>query len=930
MSSAERPIFLVDGSGFVFRAFFALQRARLTNRQGMPTGAVYAFTQMLIKLREDLKAGRLAIVFDAKGGRSFRNEIYKEYKAQRPSMPDDLARQIPYIHKVVAALRVPTLTIEGVEADDVIATVARIAGERGRELVIVAADKDLMQLVGGHVSLLDTLEDKNIGPAEVEEKWGVPPSQLGDLLALMGDSTDNIPGVEGVGPKTAARLLKDHGTLEGVLAAIDSMAPRMKDAFRRAGDTPRLARRLVALRSDVSIEPPIGEDFERFTPGDPDLDTLEALFTELDFRKLLDRFRPRLSLDRSRYQTIDDEAGLQRIAAACRAAGAFAFALVGTGRGGSGGEIAGVALAARGVRPSYVPMRHSSAGAVEPASGSQAEELDRLGELGQAALARAAGGAAAPRQLDPARALELLRPLFEDDSLPKHAYDHKPALAALHRAGIALGGVDCDPMIASFLVDASRPSHEIGELADDLLGQRPMRVEEVAGRGKAQVAFAEVALRPATEYAAERAETTLHLADRLGAQLATDPRLLALAREVEMPLARVLAMMELRGIRVDVGHLSTLGRRIERDVAAIEAEIARLVGGRVNLASPKQLAALLFVKLGLPVVKRNKTGPSTDADVLEELALHHPVAAQILEHRMLTKLQSTYVVALPPLVDPATHRVHTSFNQTGAATGRLSSTEPNLQNIPVRTDLGREIRRAFITDPGSTLVSLDYSQIELRVLAHLAEDERLVDAFHRGEDIHARTAREVFGLEAAQVTAEHRRIAKAVNFGVVYGQGDVGLAKAVGIEREKARAYIEGYFARYAGVARYMERAIAEARQKGYSETLHGRRRPLPDLHSSNGRLRAAAERMARNTPIQGTAADILKIAMVRVGDRLARGDLEAHLLLTVHDELLLECRTEQADAAEQVVREAMEEAVSLRVPLRVDAGRGPTWADAH
>ena len=920
--SGAGTVFLVDGSGFIFRAFHALPY--LSNQRGLPTNALYGYLQMLLKLTKEYRPDYLAVAFDD-SKRTFRDEVFPEYKANRKAPPEDLIPQFPYFRQLVEAFNIPALGVPGFEADDVIATLTRRARAQGLRVVIVSSDKDLMQLIedDGSVVMLDTLKDKVFGSAEVVEKFGVPPTKVLEVLALMGDSSDNVPGVTGIGPKTAAELITRFGDVEGVLSHAAELTGKKRETLLAEADAARLSRKLVALAEDAPVP-----EIETLRRASPDLGKLEPLLRELDFTKHLKELAPRVELDRKRYRLVATPAALEALVAELAAAPSLAVDVLSDGPGpllsiGPGGPghpgVVGLALAAPGVAAAYVPLGHQR--------GAPADLFSP---------------AAAPTQPGAADVARLLGPLLADARRPKIAHDIKRLSQAAAALGVTLAGPRLDPMIASYLCDASRTSHELPDLALGLLQHAMLPREQVTGKGKAELPLSAATPEAAMPHAAERADAALALGLRLAEEIARDPDLARLERDVELPLAEVLARIELHGIRLDIGVLEGLGAAMDKEIIELQTVLDAAAGHPLNVGSPKQLQDFLFNTLGLEPDKKRKikTGFSTDASTLQSLAPDNPVVGKILEHRALTKLKSTYIEILPRLVDRASGRVHTVFNQAVAATGRLSSESPNLQNIPIRTELGRSIRRAFVADPGNLLVSADYSQIELRVVAHLASDAALIAAFNdaRGIDVHTRTAAEVFQVAEAAVTSQQRRIAKAVNYAVMYGQSDFGLAQVIGVERAEARRYIERYFETFSGVRDYMQRVIAEARDSGVSTTLLGRRRPLPDLRSPNFQARSAAERMARNTPIQGSAADILKLAMIAMQRRLdaeagagSNGPLAgARMLLTVHDELVFEVPAARADALVAAAREEMSGVVKLAVPLAVDAAKGPTWADVH
>jgi DNA polymerase-1 len=897
-------LIVVDGSNYIFRAFFALQQGRgggrnivLSTSYGMPTGALYVFSNMLMRLYLDEKPELCAVVFDAKE-RTFRNDIDPEYKANRQEPPDDLKPQFPWFEKIVDAFQLPVLRIPGVEADDVIASIVRQARARGLDVTIFSGDKDLSSLVDGHVKVVDTMNDKTYDAAGVLEKFGVGPDKVLEWLALCGDSIDNIPGVEGIGKVTATKLLLQYDNIDGILAAADrgeikgKMGERLRDPVQR-GNLER-SRKLVALKDDVELPCDVTELRRR----DWNVPALIEVFKKLEFGRLLARLETTFVSHKDRYRCIQDAGALGDLVATLRGAGEVAIHFVPAGEGPRAGLL-GVALAAPGVPAAYVPMGHRYLGA--------------------------------PAQLDAAAVLGALAPLLADEGVPKHIHDVKSALVALADRGVTIRGVRCDVMLASYLLDATQTSHGLRELAKQHLSHDAVSLDALLGKGKQRKALAEVELAPCMEWAAEAADVTLALGKLLGPRL-EQAGLLALHDTLELPLARVLAVMERTGIRVEAHVLRELGQRIGEDVARLERQIQDLAGFPINVSSPKQLGELLFEKLGLRSDKMRRTslGYSTDAEQLEELVDQHPIVRPILEHRELSKLKSTYLDELPLHVDPVSSRLHTSYLQAVATTGRLSSKHPNIQNVPIRTALGREIRRAFVADPGFLLVSADYSQIELRVIAHLSGDPVLVQAFEKGIDVHAQTAAEVFGVPLAEVTPEHRRVAKAVNYGLGYGQTDFGLSRAIDVPREEARRYIERYFQRFAGVASYMQRQIADAHEKLAVTTILGRRVSIPALAAKNYAERSAAERLARNAPIQGSAADILKLAMLRCHELCEGSAGKARMLLTVHDELVFEVVEAEARSFAEEARRAMESAYRLAVPLQVDVGIAKTWADAH
>ncbi|HKA87395.1 MAG TPA: DNA polymerase I [Haliangiales bacterium] len=890
---------IVDASTYIYRSYFALKGARgveMSTSTGMPTGALKVFASTLMRLYLDEKPELIAVVFDAPGP-SFRHALYPAYKEGRRETPLDLVPQLPWFERIARAFHVPTLRVPGVEADDVIATLARKARVAGIATAIFGTDKDLMQLVDDKVHLVDDRDKKNVvvyDPGRVMQKFGVPPARVGEWLALRGDTSDNIPGVSGVGDVTASRLLREHGSIDGVLARLDQLKGKLQATLRDPAEQRNLAlsRRLVALKDDVDV-PEVTE----LRRGDWDTAELVEIFNALEFTEFLARLKETFVSYPDRYRTIVDEAALDELLAEARAAGELAVDTETTAPEAAYAKLVGVSLAFAGRPPAYIPVGHRYLGV--------------------------------PRQLEPRRVMDKLKPLLEDTGIAKHVQNLKYEQVVFARYGVTLRGVRCDPMLASYVLNPGASSHGLDALARDQLDYKTVKYEDVCGRGKEQRPFDEVDLAAATRYAAEDADVTLALGKLLRSRVEA-AGMTKLLDDVEMPLAFVLGEMETIGIKVDVNVLRELSQRLGEQCQRLEREIQELAGYPVNPLSPKQLSELLYEKLALrsDTMRRTKTGTfSTDADQLEELVDDHPIIKPLLEHRELVKLKGTYLDAIPARVNPETGRLHTSYNQVAASTGRLASQNPNVQNIPVRTALGREIRRAFIAEDGFVLVSADYSQIELRVLAHLCEDPVLVAAFAGDVDVHAQTAAEVFAVPLAAVTPEMRRVAKAVNYGLGYGQSDYGLSRALDIPREDARRYIDTYFQRFRRVKEHMEAQIADARRTQVVRTLLGRRIAIPNITSGRYTERAAAERFARNAPIQGSAADILKLAMLamrRVTDDGAR------MLLTVHDELVFEVREERAAELAAVAKREMERAFPLNVPLKVDVGMAKSWAEAH
>ncbi|WP_437326328.1 DNA polymerase I [Sorangium sp. So ce381] len=890
-AGAPDVLYLVDLSGYVFRAYHAI--SPLSSPSGEPTHATYGTVAMLTKLVEERKPAYLGVAMDSPG-KTFRDDLDPRYKAHRPPPPPDLGVQMSRCREIVEAYRIPIFIQEGLEADDLVAVAVARAKERGLRVVIASSDKDLMQLVDGEqVMLWDAMRDKVYGHPEVVAKFGVPPEQVRDLLALVGDTSDNVPGVPGVGLKTAAELLAQFGSLSAIYERIGEVKkPRIRESLQQNEADARLSQKLVTLDGGA----PVSLDLETLRYGGADTGRLRELFTELGFSRFLKAVRaPEPTARAATYRVLTTREELEGFARSARAAGRLALDVLATSREPMSAHVCGVALACEPGQAVYVPLGHRYLGA--------------------------------PAQLSMSDIDAVMGPLFADPELPKVGHDVKFCEVILLRHRIGLVGVSFDTMLASYLLDPEG-KNQLHELAERELGAKMQTLDEVAPkrRGQAQRGLDEIELGEASSYGAAFADVALTLTDRLRPRLRAE-KLEDLLVQIELPLSAVLAEMELTGVLVDPKALAQLGAQMTTELAALEQKARELVGHDINLASPKQLEAVLFDELKLRSQRKTKTGRSTDADVLEALSEEHPFPGVVLEHRAIAKLKGTYVDALPRLVHPGTGRLHTRWGQAVAATGRLSSQDPNLQNIPIRTELGRMIRRAFVAPPGSVIVSADYSQIELRVLAHLSKDPVLVDAFRTGQDVHVRTAMEIFGVDQAGVTAEMRRRSKTINFGVIYGMGESALAKRLDISRAEAARFIDAYFARYRGVHEFMEGTMAEAKRSESVRTLLGRRRLLPDLRSSDRMRRAQAERIAQNTPIQGTAADLLKLAMVRIPRPVVPG---ARMVLTVHDELAFEVPAEAVDEAKAKVREAMESVFPLDVPLVVDVGHGPTWADAH
>jgi len=891
MPEQPQRLFLIDGSSYIYRAYYAIRH--LSNSQGMATNAIYGFTNMLLKVMRDLEPDRLAVVFDSKGP-TFRKEIYPEYKANRAAMPDDLVPQIPYIKKVVEAFNLPGLELPGYEADDIIATLAKRFAAKGMDVTVVTGDKDLMQIVDEHIRLLDTMKDKVYGPAEVAERFGGADKVI-EVQALAGDSSDNIPGVPGIGEKTAKQLIDEYGDVETLLANLDQLKGKRRENLENFADQARLSKQLVTLVDDLELD--VDDDY--FVMSAPDQEALTALFRECEFHKLLQEFsatkRPSAAL--GTYRCVLDLGALQGMVAALEASERFAFDTETTGLDPMRAELVGLSFAVTPGEAWYVPVAHRYLGV--------------------------------PDQLPLATVLEAISPLLTSPRHLKIGQNLKYDILILKRAGLAVTAPIYDTMLASYLANPAARSHGMDSLAAELLNYHPIPYSEVVGTGKKQICFDEVEVDKATRYAAEDADITLRLYETLQPMVVAQEQE-TLFNEVELPLLPILVGMESAGIRIDPAFLGGLSREMETKLAQLEAEIHELAGAPFNIGSPKQLGEILFERLRLPKGKKTKTGWSTDVEVLNKLADEHEIAAKILDYRSLAKLKGTYTDALPKLIHPETGRIHTSFNQAVTATGRLSSSEPNLQNIPIRTEEGRRIREGFIPSAGCLLLSADYSQVELRILAHMADEPALKEAFARGEDIHRRTASEVLGVFPEMVSDAQRRQAKAINFGVVYGISAFGLAKQLDISRREAQEFIDRYFERYPGIRTFMEACIAEAQEKLYVTTLLGRRCAIPEINSQNGAVRGYAERNAINYPVQGSAADIIKVAMVKIAARLDREGLQTRMLLQVHDELVFDVPEAELDTVALLVKEEMEGAVDLSVPLLVEVGSGRNWREAH
>lgn len=928
---APNPLVLVDGSSYLYRAFHAFPP--LTNSAGEPTGAMYGVLNMLKSLISQVQPSHIAVVFDAKG-KTFRDEMFEQYKSHRPPMPDDLRKQIQPLHDIIRALGIPLLVIEGVEADDVIGTLAVAASKTNQKVLISTGDKDMAQLVDDNIMLINTMNNTLLDREAVIEKYGIPPELIIDYLALMGDSADNIPGVAGVGEKTALGLLQGIGSMAEIYANLDKVAELPIRGAKKLGDKllaekemADLSYRLATIKTDVALD----ITPEQLTLGASNNDQLTEYFGRYEFKRWLnevmngadsitnnnerptkinhyqatpalaqnndDETLPAIQIDRSRYETLITESDLNRWVDKLNQAKLFALDTETDNLDYMAANLVGISFAFENGEAAYLPL-----------------QLDYLG---------------APKTLEKTTALALLKPILENPAIQKVGQNFKYDLTIFARNGIDVQGVAFDTMLESYVLN-STGRHNMDDLAKRYLGHQTISFEEIAGKGKNQLTFNQIPLEKAAEYAAEDADVTMKLQQVLWEKLSKEPTLKKLFKEMELPLLGVLSRMERRGVLIDSDALFLQSNEIANRLSELEEQAYVLAGQPFNLASTKQLQEILFDKLGLPVIQKTPKGaPSTNEEVLEELAFSHELPKVLVEHRGLSKLKSTYTDKLPQMVNPQTGRVHTSYHQAVTATGRLSSSDPNLQNIPIRNEEGRRIRQAFIAREGFTVVAADYSQIELRIMAHLSQDQGLINAFTQGKDIHRSTAAEIFGVSLDEVTSEQRRNAKAINFGLIYGMSAFGLSRQLGIGRADAQSYMDLYFKRYPGVQTFMHDIREKAKAQGYVETLFGRRLYLPDINSSNGMRRKAAERVAINAPMQGTAADIIKRAMIQLDQKL-QNDPNIAMIMQVHDELVFEVRSEKVAFYSELIKTQMESAADLVVPLIVEVGQGTNWDEAH
>ncbi len=908
--STTAPTVLVDGSSYLFRAYHALPP--LNNSKGQPTGAIKGVINMIRKLQQDYPESKVIVVFDAKG-KNFRHDLYPEYKANRPPMPDDLRSQIEPILKIIEAMGLPLLIVPEVEADDVIGVLANQATERKIDVVISTGDKDMAQLVSEHVTLINTMTGVIMDEQGVVEKFGVRPDQIIDYLALVGDSVDNIPGVPKCGPKTAVKWLTEHQSMQGVIDNADKVGGKIGEYLRASIETLPLSYELATIKTDIELP----ESLEQIQHQPADQDALLDLFEEFEFRSWVKELKSATSANEGNvpsaapaidaevlvternYQTILDKDAFNNWMDKLKSAPYFAFDTETTSLNYMEAKVVGVSFSVAAGEAAYVPFGH--------------DYID------------------APEQLDESWVWQQLKPLLEDPELKKVGQNLKYDKNVLVNHGIDLRGIAHDTMVESYVLNSTASRHDMDTLAEKHLGRTTIHFEDIAGKGAKQISFNQIAIETAAPYAAEDADITLQLHETLYPKLAEHEKLCQVYEKIDKPLVAVLSRIERTGAKVDAHLLGQQSQELAARIDEIQKEAYDQAGEEFNLSSPKQLQALFFEKLGLPVIKKTPKGqPSTAEPVLQELALDYPLPRLILEHRSLSKLKTTYTDKLPKLINPATGRIHTSYHQAVTATGRLSSSDPNLQNIPIRTEEGRRIRQAFVAPEGYKLIAADYSQIELRIMAHLSQDEGLLSAFAKGEDVHKATAAEVFDVALNEVNADQRRKAKAINFGLIYGMSAFGLAKQIKVERKEAQAYIDRYFERYPGVLDYMDRIRAQAHDDGYVETVYGRRLYLPDINARNKMLQQAAERTAINAPMQGTAADIIKRAMLTVDTWLAETQLEACMIMQVHDELIVEAPASQAAEVAEELSSLMMGAANLDVPLIVEAGIGDNWDEAH
>jgi DNA polymerase I len=896
VNNKKSPLILVDGSSYLFRAYHALPP--LTNASGLQTGAIYGVINMLKRLVKDYQPEHVAVIFDPKG-KNFRHDLFPEYKANRAAMPEELREQILPLFSLIKALGFPLVIQDGVEADDVIGTLSQQAAERGQDVLISSGDKDMTQLVNQHITIVNTMTNKTLDMDGVQEKFGVPPERIIDYLALMGDAVDNIPGIPKVGPKTAAKWLAEYGSLDGVVAHADEIKGKVGENLRQHLEGLPLSKALVTIKCDVELDCTLKD----LTPGLPDQSALISLFTELEFKKWLSECRqsssppdPRVNKHYDLILTAEDfEPWLNKL----KKADYFSLDTETTGLDAMAAELVGLSFSVAANEAAYVPFTHQYLGA--------------------------------PTQLDREWVLQQLKPLLEDPKKTIVGQNLKYDYKILANAGIVIQAVMWDTLLASYVVDTTGSRHDLDTLALKYLQHETIKYTDVAGKGAKQKTFNEVSLDIAGPYAAEDADIALQLHEKLAVIYQKAPYFEKVLTEIEWPLMPILADMEFYGVLIDADLLKQQSKSLDQRIKQLQDKIYELAGESFNVDSTKQLREVLFDRLKIPVLKKTPKGhPSTSEEVLQELSLDYPIPQLIIEYRSYRKLKTTYTDKLPEQINPNTGRIHTSYIQTATSTGRLASRDPNLQNIPIRTEEGRKIRQAFIAPKGYIILAADYSQVELRIMAHLSQDAGLIAAFEQGVDVHAATAAEVAGIAVDQVSADQRRSAKAVNFGLMYGMSSFGLAKQLAIGRKEAQAYIDCYFARYPGVKTYIDTARQAAVDQGYVETLLGRRLYMPEIQSKNAMQRKAAERAAINAPLQGSAADIIKLAMIDVDQWLKRSKIDVKMIMQVHDELVFEVAKEVLEKASNQIRDCMEGATKLAVPLTVDIGFGDHWDEAH
>ena len=889
-TEAKPTVVLVDGNNYVYRAYYAIPE--LSNSKGFPTNAIYGFTNMLIKLLREQKPDYVAVAFDMKGP-TFRHEAFEAYKATRKPMPEPLRPQIDYIKNIVRGFSIPVIEREGVEADDIIGTLARRFAADGLKVVVVSGDKDLMQLVNDHIVMVDTMKEVIYDVEAVRKRFGVEPDKVVEILGLMGDTSDNIPGVPGIGPKGALRLIEQFGTIEAIINNPEKIYnAKARASILQYADQARMSRDLATIDTHVALE----IDLATLRHDEPDRRVLLDLFKECEFSSLVQEMKGEEATLRGNYSLVQTEQDLSALVEKLRHIPSFCLDFILTSPEPMRAEMAGLAVCPEPGHALYIPLFKTDL---------TAEDAWRK------------------------TVMNALSPLLADPSMKKDGHDFKSALVALDRMGASLSGLGCDTMVAAYLLNPARRSFDLTDIVFEQSGQQILSQKDLLGSGTKALTFRETDAEKIREYACRRADAIAGLSPSLMAQIETEG-FDSLLRDLEMPLISVLAAMERHGVLIDAALLHTMSTELEQILSLSENKIYQLAGEHFNINSPKQLQAILYDKLQLPRGKKIKEGYSTDGETLAFLAGSHELPAEILAYRSLIKLKSTYIDALPLLIHPETGRIHTSYNQTVTATGRLSSSNPNLQNIPIRTLEGKRIRQAFIAAPGCEIVSADYSQIELRILAHLSGDKNLIDAFLSGEDIHSRTASDIFGVFPAMVNADMRRQAKVINFGILYGMSAFGLSKELGLNPKMAQAYIDGYFAKYSGVRAYLDGILAEAREKGYVTTLLNRRRFLPEINSSNTATRQFAERTAINTPIQGTAADLIKVAMLNIHHLIRKRKLKSAMIMQVHDELVFEVPEKEKVELMELVKKEMEEVMELDVPLKVEIAAGRNWDEAH